>query len=62
MHIPQTMRIRSEAGTVEVLKKDTSEGPATEWEALFPGGKRKSFYGSANEVRHAVSQEIWRTL
>ena len=62
MHIPQTMRLPSSGGAVEVIKKDTINGPSAEWEALFPGGKRKSFYGSANEVRHAVSQEIWKTL
>jgi hypothetical protein len=62
MHIPQTMRIRSEAGTVEVTKKDPIEGASTEWEALFPGGKRKSFYGSASDVRFAVQETIWREM
>ena len=62
MHIPQTMQVQSQAGTVEVTKKDPVAGPSAEWEAMFPGGKRKSFYGEKNEVRHAVEECIWREM
>lgn len=61
MTVPQTMRLPSVSGTVEVVKKDTVNGPSAEWEAIFPGGRRKSFYGDAADVRHAISQEVWRT-
>jgi hypothetical protein len=60
MHIPQTMRLPSSGGAVEVLKKDTHDGASAEWEALFPGGRRKSFFGEPADVRHAVQEEIWR--
>jgi hypothetical protein len=60
MHIPQTMRLPSSGGAVEVLKKDTIDGPSAEWEATFPGGKRKSFFGEPSEVKHAVQECIWR--
>jgi hypothetical protein len=62
MHIPQTMQVASPSGTVEVTKKDPVEGPSAEWEAMFPGGKRKSFYGAPGEVKLAVEHEIWRTM
>jgi hypothetical protein len=60
MHIPQTMRLPSCGGAVEVLKKDTIDGASAEWEAIFPGGQRKSFFGEPADVRHAVQEEIWR--
>lgn len=61
MAIPHTLQVQSQGGTVEVVRKDPVAGPSAEWEALFPGGRRKSFYGSASEVKWAVEQEIWRT-
>ena len=60
MHVPQTMRLPSSGGAVEVTKKDPIEGPSAEWEALFPGGNRKSFFGEASDVRAAVQEHIWR--
>jgi hypothetical protein len=61
----QTIQVQSKRGPVEVIKKDPINGPSTEWEALFPDGKRKSFYGNATEVEWAVNreinQEIWGT-
>jgi hypothetical protein len=59
--MPQTISVQSASGTVEVLRKDPIQGPSTEWEAMFPGGRRKSFYGDASDVKHAVEQEIWKT-
>jgi len=60
MHIIQTLQVPSSGGTVEVTKKDPVEGPSAEWEAVFPGGKRKSFFGGPSEVKHAVQEYIWR--
>jgi hypothetical protein len=55
-----TIQVQSEKGPVEVTKKDPIDGPSTEWEALFPDGKRKSFFGGEAEVEWAVNREIWR--
>ena len=56
----QTLSVQSSSGTVEVIKKDPIEGPSAEWEALFPGGGRKSFYGTPSDVKRAVEREVWR--
>jgi hypothetical protein len=54
--------MHSAAGTVQVTKLDTVDGPSAAWEALFPGGKREKFYGERKDVREAVQQMIWRIL
>jgi hypothetical protein len=54
----QSFEVATTKGKASVFKRDAIEGPSAEWEATFSDGRRKSFYGSKRDVRHAVLQEI----
>lgn len=57
MSEPSTIRIPTPRGFIKALRLGRTNPTSAQWEATFPDGSRKSYFGDAIHVRNMIEME-----